>query len=115
MSQVTLIGYTILRGGLYQPLLLLPLPFLTYKMMGTFDRVYTQPSLLLSLDRATQLDKQSMAKIHFNEGLYRQPVLTETRAEPLPYRVAKSHGTTVALAGQSERLGIFNDDTDKIV
>lgn len=112
MSQITLIGYTVLRKGIYQPLLLVPLPFITYKMMQRFDRLYTQPSSLLSLDRASQLDQNSMAKIHFNDDLYRQPVLNESRVEPLPYRIATS---STFLAGQRERLGIFNDDRGKIV
>jgi hypothetical protein len=53
-----------------------------------------------------------MAKIHFNDSLYCQPVLTESRLEPLPYRIATS---PTVLAGQRERLGIFNDDIGKII
>ena len=109
MSQITLTGYMILRNGIYQPLFLLPLPFMTYFMMQTFDRVYAKPSFVMSLDRASQLDHGSMVKIHFDENLYRQPVLTENRLEPLPYRMGLSPSS------QKSSIGLFNDDIGKIV
>ena len=82
--------------------------------MQTFDRVYTQPSLLLSLDRAMQIDQNSMVKIQFEEDLYRQRVLAEKRVEPIPYRII-SPGA--ARSRQQDSLGYFNEDmgTGKIV
>jgi len=111
MSQFTLIGYAALRKGFYQPIFLLPLPFLTFTMMKSFDRMYTVPSSLLSLDRASQLDSTSMVKIQFDEELYRQPVLAENVIEPLPYRIGKPPPSP----GQRGLLGVFSDDFGKIV
>ena len=110
MSQFTLIGYTALRKGVYEPICLVPLPFLTYIMMKSFDRMYTVPSSLLSLDRASQLDSTSMVKILFDEDLYRQPALAEKVIEPIPYRC----GTPSTISGHSI-LGVFNEDLGKIV
>jgi hypothetical protein len=111
ISQFTLIGYTALRKGLYQPICLVPLLFLTYTMMKSFDRMYTVPSSLLSLDRASQLDSTSMAKIQFDEDLYRQPVLAEKVVEPIPYRV----GMPSIDSGRTSLLGVFSADLGKIV
>lgn len=107
-----MIGYTVLRKGIYQPFFLLPLPFLTYGMMQSFDRVYALPSSLLSLDRAAQLDQTSLVKIQFDEDLYRQPVLAEKKLGPLPYRTGTS---PTARIGQRATLGIFNEDLGKMV
>lgn len=130
LSQCTLIGYTAMRQGLYQPLFLIPLPFYTYNMMKKFENSYIIPSSLLSLDKASDLDVQSMVKIQFDEDLYRQPgkfllcikqvfvhivltkthpfsVLAEKIASPLPYRIRTQSQNS------PKGLGVFSDDFEK--
>ena len=99
-------------------------------MMKKFDNSYITPSALLSLDKASDLDVQSMVKIQFDEDLYRQPgkfllcreqifvevALTETNSfsvlaekivSPLPYRVRSQSQTS------PKGLGVFSDDFEK--
>lgn len=92
-AQCTLIGYTVLRLGFYQPLVLFPLPFYTYRMMTTFRRLYEEPGQYLSLERAIDLDKQANRSGQmgekplqlFSENIYRQPNLRLETMKPLPY------------------------------
>jgi len=95
-AQCTLIGYTILRLGFYQPLALLPLPFYTIQMMQSFRKLYEEPGHYLSLERAVKLDKQATAiegkeysrvkdsTMPFDENVYRQPNLIHDVLKPLP-------------------------------
>jgi len=112
-GQVTLIGYTILQSSFYQPLVLLPLPFITYFMINEFGRIYQSPSEILSLERATQIDQKSMVKIRFDEDLYRQPVMAEQRLEPLPYRVSLD---SLSMSSSISPVGVLHTDVgNKIV
>jgi len=95
-AQCTLIGYTILRLGFYQPLALLPLPFYTIRVMRNFRNLYEEPGHYLSLERAVNLDKYATnvgGKDHsgandptkcFDENVYRQPNLIHDILKPLP-------------------------------
>jgi hypothetical protein len=85
-AQLTLIGYTILRKGFYQPLVLLPLPFYTVGVMSSFKHLYENPGQYLSLERAVDLDKRSTAQPNFDTNVYRQPSLIPGEIEPMPHR-----------------------------
>jgi hypothetical protein len=96
-AQVTLIGYTVLRQGFYQPLVLLPLPFYTVTMMSTFKNFYEDPGQYLSLERAIDLDKRTSAEHPaVDENVYRQPNLVPKDLEQMPFRRAKSSGGAAA-------------------
>lgn len=84
-AQVTLIGYTVLRAGFYQPMVLLPLPFYTIAMMSNFKHLYEDPSNYLSLERAIDLDKRKEVT-NLDSNVYRQPNLVRQDLEPLPFR-----------------------------
>jgi len=106
ISQLTFIGYSLIRKGKWQPLFLAPLPFITLYMMYYFRAHYANPSLKLSLERAIELDHRADIKASggnddetytpraaamklkekFSEDFYRQPVLTAEAGRPLPYR-----------------------------
>jgi hypothetical protein len=98
-AQVTLIGYTVLRQGFYQPLVLLPLPFYTVAMMSSFKQLYEDPGQYLSLERAVDLDKRSAEHPlkQFDENVYRQPNLVPKDMEAMPYRRSESE--------QSDEIG----------
>lgn len=83
-GQITLVGYTVLRQGFYQPMLLLPLPIYTFAMMAYFKRIFEDPAGNLSVERAIELDK--IGPPIFDESVYRQPILIEEDLEPTPYR-----------------------------
>lgn len=63
---------------------------------------------------AKDLDDNSMVKLQFTEDHYRQPVMAEKRAEPLPYR-AERNGVAdeVKSAHAFHNLGVFHDDSGK--
>jgi len=105
ISQLTFIGYSLIREGKWQPLFLSPLPCVTLYMMYYFRFHYAKPSLKLSFERAVELDHRadikasggsdesytpnaSMATLKetFKDDFYRQPVLTAEAGRPLPYR-----------------------------
>jgi len=81
-GQVTLIGYSILKQGFYQPLFLLPLLVFTVGMMNVYKKLYAEPGRQLSIEKALSLDKHSTAVKSFRKDCYRQPVLAEGPAEP---------------------------------
>mmetsp|Transcript_413 Transcript_413/g.433 ORF Transcript_413/g.433 Transcript_413/m.433 type:complete len:231 (-) Transcript_413:386-1078(-) len=85
-GQVTLLGYTLIVQGYYQPLALLPLPMITLKMIDSFKKSYEDPSKHLSFERAMKLDRNATAHVDFSKTGYRQPVLLTGQAEPEPYR-----------------------------
>lgn len=91
-AQVTLIGYTVLRQGFYQPLVLLPLPFYTVAMMTSFKHLFEDPGKYLSLERAIDLDKRNVEHPikFFDATVYRQPNLVPKDLEAMPYRRAES-------------------------
>mmetsp|Transcript_1282 Transcript_1282/g.2730 ORF Transcript_1282/g.2730 Transcript_1282/m.2730 type:complete len:1017 (+) Transcript_1282:31-3081(+) len=81
-GQLTLIGYSILRAGFYQALLMFPLPLITIKMMDVFKTLYVSPGMCISIEQAVELDAQKNVQSSFSSDVYRQPVLTETIVEP---------------------------------
>lgn len=86
ISQVILMGYLLTREGFFQPLILLPLPFFTWRAMQYLEKVYYEPSLQLSLERAQSIDKSNTMHDFFTNDAYRQPLLTEQPVHPLPMR-----------------------------
>lgn len=113
-GQLTLIGYTILREAYYQPLVLSPLPMITTVMMRSFTQLYEVPSTQLSLEMAKDLDENSMVKLQFTGDHFRQPVLAEGLAEPLPYRTVRNGMTKGNPSSTFKSLGVFHDDDGKI-
>lgn len=109
-AQVTLIGYTVLRQGFYQPMVLLPLTFYTASMMSVFKHLYKDPGQYLSLERAVDLDKKSTEQVAnaFDENVYRQPILVLEDLEPMPHRSPK--GSDFGSSG-----GNLSDGTEKAV
>lgn len=82
-GQLTLAGYSIIRGGFYQALVIFPLPIITIKMLGVFKTLYIDPGECISVERAVELDAHNpMAASSFDADVYRQPVLAETIVEP---------------------------------
>ena len=82
-GQLTLIGYSIMREGFYQALIMFPLPLITIKMMDVFRKLYVIPGMCVSVERAVELDAQTSVRETFSTAVYRQPVLTEPSvAEP---------------------------------
>lgn len=82
-GQITLVGYTVLRQGFYQPMLLLPLPLYTWSMMAYFKRIFEDPAGNLSLERAIELDK--LDTLIFDATVYRQPILIEGDLGPISH------------------------------
>ena len=129
-GQLTLIGYFIIRGCKYQSLFLFPLPVCTVIGMRTFKQHYADPSKVLSLERAREYDRVADAeddpttpsasggldsprngfdsrRRNFDKNCFRQPVLTDSVVEPLPYRRGKDDEMTVQareLLGHIRRL-----------
>jgi hypothetical protein len=107
ISQLTFIGYTLIRKGtigqvkllhlsllyvstnevsshyvislfLRQIILLAPLPFLTAYFTYYIDNRYVRPSKKLSLERAVKIDNLLESPDEFSRKTYQQPVLTES-------------------------------------
>lgn len=105
-SQMTLLGYTVIRQCFYEPLMLMPLPFITIWVSRYFRHNFCDAARQLSLERAVERDRVSDLKaslkkkrheslgspsfderrIAFDRKLYRQPVLTASVLEPMNYR-----------------------------
>lgn len=138
ISQLTFIGYSLIRKGKWQPLFLAPLPFITLYMMHYFRAHYANPSLKLSLERAIELDHRADIEAsggsddetytpgaaatklrgRFSEDFYRQPVLTVEAGRPLPYRRLEGPDelTTIAwskLDGETSRYQRMLDGNKK--
>lgn len=126
-GQLTLLGYTIIRGCSYQPFMLIPLPIMTVWAMRYFDATYANPSTRLSLERAREYDRlSSLAAMQGSEesgGLgmgadpgvekrrqefdinsYRQPVLTEVAAEPWTYRRGQDDPETIQVRDHLRKI-----------
>ena len=83
LSQLTFIGYTLIRKGLLQVALLMPLPFLTVFFSIHMNNRYVRPSKKLSLERAVIIDRlESEDPPNFSDVTYQQPVLTEGASVP---------------------------------
>ncbi|KAL7481386.1 hypothetical protein ACHAW6_007069 [Cyclotella cf. meneghiniana] len=87
ISQMTFIGYTLIRKGGLQILFLSPLPFLTVFFTHYINTRYVKPSTKLSLERAVKIDARSDESHRFSSEAYQQPVLTEKALVPMPYRL----------------------------
>lgn len=128
ISQLTFIGYSLIRKGQRQPLFLFPLPFITLYMMNYFRDHYATPSLKLSLEIAIEIDRVADCKTPGNQIAgkkkldetfkgehYRQPVLTAEAGRPLPYRREEGVDelTAVALDRLQKRASRFQIMTDE--
>lgn len=82
ISQLTFIGYTLIRKGVFQIILLTPLPFLTVFFSSFIDDRYVKPSTKLSLERAVKIDALQKETRDFSDEAYQQPVLTEKTSLP---------------------------------
>eukprot|EP00986_Skeletonema_menzelii_P015870 scaffold12865_cov152-Skeletonema_menzelii.AAC.7 len=82
ISQLTFIGYTLIRKGVFQIILLTPLPFLTVFFSSFIDDRYVKPSTKLSLERAVKIDALQKETRNFSDEAYQQPVLTEKTSLP---------------------------------
>lgn len=84
LSQLTFIGYTLIRKGVFQIMLLAPLPFLTVFFTLFVQHRYVEPSKKLSLERAVMIDSfLSDQSPEFSDEAYQQPVLTEKHHYPV--------------------------------
>ena len=123
-GQLTFLGYTIIRGCYYQPIVLLPLPIITIWVMRFFEQTYAIPSTKLSLERARDYDTftnqisteggnpsdrgaAERRKI-FDRNAYRQPVLTEMVKKPWMYRRGIADPETVSVQQQLERINRYS-------
>ena len=61
-AQVTFLGYIGVRGCLYQPIFMFPLPLLTIYGIGVLNKTYAEPSQRLSMERAREHDRFSSLK-----------------------------------------------------
>ena len=97
------------------PIILLPLPFYTYYNMKVFDKKYFQPSNVISLEIAREVDKSNtqldIADVESNP--YRQPLLDTEPVEPLLREREKKYYKSVDLTSshESERFTIVTDNT----
>lgn len=82
ISQLTFIGYTLIRKGVFQVILLAPLPFLTVFYNRYISNRFVNPSTTLSLERAVKIDALYSDSQDFSDEAYRQPVLTEKTSLP---------------------------------
>ena len=82
ISQLTFIGYTLIRKGIFQIILLAPLPFLTVFFNSFLDDRYVKPSTKLSLERAVKIDAIRKESRDFSDEAYQQPVLAEKTSLP---------------------------------
>jgi len=83
ISQLTFIGYTLIRKGVFQIILLAPLPFLTVYFNNFIEDRYVKPSTKLSLERAVKIDALQKESQNFCDEAYQQPVLTEKVSLPM--------------------------------
>ncbi|KAL7554625.1 hypothetical protein ACHAWF_018127 [Thalassiosira exigua] len=81
ISQLTFIGYTLIRKGVFQIILLAPLPFLTIFFTIFIQHRYVTPSRMLSLERAVKIDAL-LDQPEFSDEAYQQPCLTEKASAP---------------------------------
>jgi hypothetical protein len=90
-AQITLIGYTVLRQGYYQPTILLLLSIYTVNMMSTFQHLYDGPGNYLSLERAVDLDRKyaEHPTYYLDQSIYRQPILVVKDVQQMPFRRPK--------------------------
>jgi hypothetical protein len=83
ISQLTFIGFTLIRKGVFQIMLLAPLPFLTVFFTLYIQSRYVEPSKKLSLERAVKIDALLVYPNEFSHATYQQPVLSELASVPM--------------------------------
>jgi len=83
LSQMTFIGYSLIRKAMFQIILLAPLPFMTVFFTTVVQHRYFDPSKKLSLERAIKIDTHLDQSLEFSDEVYQQPVLTEKASAPL--------------------------------
>jgi hypothetical protein len=123
-SQMTLLGYCVIRQCFYEPLMLMPLPFITIWVSRYFRRNFGEAARQLSLERAVERDRVSNMKAMqtvkrdgngtspslderrtlFDRKLYRQPVLTAAMVEPLSYRRNEPDAVTEEVKASLKRI-----------
>merc|ERR1712194_32801 len=81
LSQLTFIGYSLIRKAVFQIILLAPLPFVTVYFGLLVQQRYFDPSKKLSLERAINID--SHQSLEFSDEVYQQPVLTKIASVPM--------------------------------
>lgn len=127
ISQLTFIGYSLIRKGNSQVLFLSPLPCITLYMMYYFRAHYATPSQKLSFEYAIELDRIADIATSANENAggyvtpgackerleetfkgeyYRQPVLAAEAGRPLPYRREEGVDDLTATALDKLRRGV---------
>ena len=123
-SQMTLLGYCVIRQCFYETLMLMPLPFITIWVSRYFRRNFGEAARQLSLERAVERDRVSNMKAMqtvkrdgsgtapslderrtlFDRKLYRQPVLTAAMVEPLSYRRNEPDAVTDEVKASLKRI-----------
>jgi hypothetical protein len=93
---MTFIGYTLIRKGGLQILILAPLPFLNVFFTHYINTRYVKTSTKLSLERAVKIDARSNESTTFSSEAYQQPVLTEKALVPMPYRLGDKDDAMLA-------------------
>merc|ERR1711957_277937 len=81
LSQLTFIGYSLIRKAVFQIILLAPLPFVTVYFGLLVQQRYFDPSKKLSLERAINIDTHQ--SLEFSDEVYQQPVLTKKASVPM--------------------------------
>lgn len=74
------------------------------KMMDVFKKLYVTPGMCLSVERAVELDRQTNVQSSFSPDVYRQPVLTETFAEPQRRQSSQSTSSPTVLEMTDEKV-----------
>lgn len=86
LSQCVLIGILLTSHAYFAPIVLLPCPFITLSTLKEFEKIYFQPSCIISLERAVEIDRSDnrLSSISFIDAkyAYRQPVLLEDVVKP---------------------------------
>lgn len=107
-AQATLAGYILIRKAYWELLSILPLPYVTFSMMKFFRKTYAEPSRLLNLEMAIELDKSGDYIDTFKKENYRQPALTEPKSEPNLYRLDRIKGQRGKRHSEQQSLELKN-------
>lgn len=104
-GQLTLIGFLSLREGFGPAASLFPLVFFTVRCIGKFKDAYERGGRSLTYERARAIDEKETPELSFDSNAYKQNVLTEGIAKPLPYRRDHQSLTeAIAIANEEENL-----------
>mmetsp|Transcript_5824 Transcript_5824/g.8516 ORF Transcript_5824/g.8516 Transcript_5824/m.8516 type:complete len:960 (-) Transcript_5824:642-3521(-) len=105
-GQLTLIGYLTIKDAYSQATILFPAVLTTAYFMGYCQRTYVSTCASLTMERARLIDETlSPAVVRtFSANTYRQPVLNEIAAEPLPYRRLRGMDISEAIMTANEAI-----------